>query len=40
MEKNAHGNTFPRDVINEMIEKKMIKNFKQALRTLEKWNDK
>lgn len=27
----------PREVINEMVENKMIESPKQALRTLEKW---
>ena len=31
------GDKFPRDVIDEMLEKKMINSPKQAWRTLEKW---
>lgn len=37
MQINGHGHPFPRDVIDEMLEKKMIENPKQAWRTLEKW---
>lgn len=32
--------TSPRDVINKMVEKGMIKSPKQAWRTLEKWSGK
>lgn len=37
MEKNGHGSPFPRDVISDMLNKKMIKSEKEAWRTLEKW---
>ena len=37
MEKNGHGFPFPNDVIMDMFSKGMIKNPKQAYRTLEKW---
>ncbi len=31
---------FARDIINQMVEYKMISNHKQAWRTLEKWSHK
>lgn len=31
---------FPRCIINDMLDKEMIKNPKQAWRTLEKWSRK
>lgn len=40
MEIDGHGHPFPRDVINQMIENKMISSPKQAWRTLEKWSNK
>jgi len=40
MEKNGHGQPFPRDVIDQMVKDGLINNSKQAWRTLEKWCDK
>lgn len=37
---NGIGKPFPRDVINQMMDYRMIKSRKQAWRTLEKWSDK
>ncbi len=37
--RNNHA-VFTRDVIQEMVDKKMISSPKQAWRTLEKWSDK
>jgi len=40
MQKKGHGKPFPREVINDMVDKKMICSPKQAWRTLEKWDQK
>lgn len=40
MQRNGHGDPFPRDVINVMIQKGMIDSPKPAWRTLEKWENK
>ena len=34
------GIRMPRDTIQEMVDKGLISNHKQAHRTLEKWNEK